>query len=153
MKMRSRKRPSSPAWKARLHRHRLECRQCEIVCERVVYPYQCLRSGCSAVYAYVEGGTTFFGCVHKVFLAELDLSAFKIRSARRGGEDPYGSLRVSGPPRPQCPIAIEQAYEKRAAGSTCSNPTFFHQPAGPAAERIRLAERTDRPPSGGAATD
>lgn len=137
----ARRKADSLRWKRRLHRERLECRECEVICERVVFPFQCLRSRCSAVYAYEEGDSTYFGCVHKVFAAELDLAAFT--AARRPGicTDPYGPLKVQGTPRPECPVAVEQAYEQRPGMPACNNPTFFHQPVGPAAERIRLFER------------
>jgi len=144
MNVQSGKKATSVAWKVRLHRHRLECKQCDVVCERVVYPYRCLQSGCSAVYSYLEGDTTYFGCVHQVFLPELDLAAFQRRGDPKSGEDPYGPLRVSGVPRLHCPVAVEQAYDKRFVRDKCTNPTFFHQPGGALSERIRLAEQSGR---------
>jgi len=56
------------AWRRRLQRTRLECRECEVICERVVSPQNCLDSGCTAVYVYEDGETKMFGCLHKVFL-------------------------------------------------------------------------------------
>ena len=122
---------------------RLECRECEVICERVVSPYRCLRSGCSAVYSYEDGDTTYFGCVHKVFAPELDLAAFDDPgTGRRRRVDPYGLIRVTRPPKPQCPVTIEQAYDTLHGTAHCCNPTFFQHPASPASEKIRLIDRS-----------
>lgn len=124
-------------WQRR--RARLECRECEVICERVVSPWHCLRSHCQFVYAYEDGDTTYFGCLHKVFLPELDLAAFaaeRVGGARR--QDPYGHLRVVRTPLPQCRVTVEQAYEALYSPGGCCNPTFFHHPAGPEEDKIRL---------------
>jgi len=63
-------------WRNRRHRMRLECRECEVICERVVYPWQCLRSRCEGIYVYEDGETMYFGCLFKVFTAEFDLAVF-----------------------------------------------------------------------------
>jgi hypothetical protein len=132
------------AWKRRLQRTRLECRECEVVCERVVWPQHCLDSGCSSVYVYQDDDTKMFGCLHKVFAPDLDLSAFEDRRGRTRGGDPYGTIRLSRAPRKQCKITIEQGYPAAAASAYCCNPTFFHQPTGSPEERIRLT--TNLPP-------
>jgi hypothetical protein len=152
MERRGRRSDLAGLWR-RLQRLRLECRECEVICERVVSPYRCLRSGCSAIYSYQDGDTTYFGCVHKVFAPELDLAAFSERGRRvRRGVDPYGLIRVSRPPRPECPVTIEQAYDSPAGTSGCCNPTFFQHPGGPAEDSIRLIDRSaadsDRDPQG-----
>lgn len=121
-------------------RARLECRECEVICERVVSPWHCLRSQCRFVYVYEENGNKYFGCLQKVFLPELDLAAFAKGVAR--GYDPYGYLRVARPPLPRCRVAVEQAYEALYSPSSCCNPTFFHHPAGPDEDKIRLIVRT-----------
>jgi hypothetical protein len=123
-------------WRARRHHARLECRECSAICERVVHPWQCLRSHCEGVYAYEDGETMYFGCLYKVFRAEFDLSSFcdsprqGARSDRRviRSTDPFGAVRVTGSPRPQCAVRVEQAYDAPGASQGCCNPTFFHQP-------------------------
>lgn len=126
-------------WRNRRQRLGLECRECEVVCERVVSPWQCLRSGCPYTYSYEDGDTTYFGCLHKIFLPELDLGAFLEDGGRlRKGPDPYGPLRVSRTPLPCCRVWIEQAYEAAAAAANCCNPTFFHHPSGAAEDTIRM---------------
>jgi hypothetical protein len=131
------------AWRTQRHRLRLECRECEVICERVVSPWHCLRSGCACVYSYEDGETTYFGCLYKVFAPELDLAAFFIAPAHTGhGSDPYGLLRVARSPRSQCRVTIEHAYASLSSRAGCCNPTFFHHPSAPASEGIRLTTRT-----------
>jgi len=136
------------AWTTRRERLRLECRECEVICERVVSPWECLRSRCPYVYSYEEGETAYFGCLYKVFLPELDLAAFlEDRTKSRRGSDPYGPLRVSRLPRPECHVTIEQAYETHPAARNCCNPTFYHEPAGLSGERIRLTAKPSQGPN------
>jgi hypothetical protein len=132
------------AWKRRFHRTRLECRECEVICERVVSPHHCLESGCSSVYVYEDDDAKMFGCLDKVFAAELDLAAVTGRAARGRGSDGYGALRLDRSPRRQCRITVEQAYPAALVSGCCTNPTFFHQPSGSPEERIRLT--TNLPP-------
>ena len=132
------------AWKRRLQRTRLECRECEVVCERVVSPQQCLDSGCSSIYVYQDDDAKMFGCLHKVFAPELDLAAFAETSGRGRGPGAYGPLRLNRSPRRQCRITVEQAYPAALATGCCGNPTFFHQPSGTPEEGMRLT--TNIPP-------
>ena len=125
------------AWRRRLQRTRLECRECEVICERVVWPQHCLDSNCSSVYVYEDDDTKMFGCLHKVFAPDLDLSVFERRGGRRAA-DTYGTIKVTRTPRKECKITVEQGYPALAASTVCCNPTFFHQPAGAPEERIRL---------------
>ena len=126
------------AWTRRLQRTRLECRECEVICERVISPQTCLDSGCSSVYVYEDDDTKMFGCLHKVFAPELDLAAFSERAGRAKGSDAYGTVRLSRAPRRQCKVTVEQGYPGAAAKASCSNPTFFHLPTGTLEDRIRL---------------
>jgi hypothetical protein len=145
---------------------RLECRECDVICQRVVYPWHCLRSNCEYVYSYEDGDTMYFGCLGKVFSAEFDMAVFaerreqvepgqdsdeagppakKATLARRGrrrrslkSNDPFGAVRLTRPPRPQCHVRIEQAYDTSPAGSTCCNPTFFHQEFGSGGDSMKF---------------
>jgi hypothetical protein len=126
------------AWKRRLHRTRLECRECEVICERVVWPQHCLDSGCSAVYLYEDGETRMFGCLHKVFAPDLDAAAFEQSRPRGRGSDAWGTVKLSRQPRRQCKVTVEQGYPAAASTAYCSNPTFFHHPTGAPEERMRL---------------
>jgi hypothetical protein len=103
-------------------RSRIECRDCAVICERVVYPSYCLRAACRYVYAFVQDGSTFFGCLQKVFVAELDVAPF----VNSPGADHYGALRTRREPLPECRAQIEQAYKSSYVRRDCCNPTFRH---------------------------
>ncbi len=136
-------------WRSRRQRLRLECRECEAICERVVSPWQCLKAKCDCIYSYGDSGTTYFGCLHKVFTAELDLAAFPVERPRAGREgDPYGLLRVRNAPRPHCRVTIEQAYDVGSIAASCCNPTFFHHPLGAEEDKIRLSTGPSEPGPG-----
>lgn len=127
-------------------RLRLECRECEVICERVVSPWYCLKSSCPYVYVFDDGETRYFGCLHKVFDPELDILAFEASAPGRRASDPYGSLRVARSPRPECRVSIEHAYHPPAGQAGCCNPTFFHHPDAPECEGMRLTvNRPDDP--------
>ncbi|HLA82790.1 MAG TPA: hypothetical protein VJP78_14440 [Thermoleophilia bacterium] len=126
-------------WKNRRKKLRLECRECEVICERVVSPWHCLKDSCPYIYVFKDADTAYFGCLHKVFAPELDLSAFSGASGEgRASRDPYGFLRTTRSPLPECRIAIEQAYASVSGRTSCCNPTFFNHPASPEEERIRM---------------
>jgi hypothetical protein len=152
-------------WRGRRERLRLECRECEVICERVIYPWQCLRSKCECIYSYQDQDTMYFGCLHKVFAPELDLAAFsegaaevvtkrpsaasppaqsaQVAPRKRGrvkATDPYGPIRATRTPRPQCRVRVEQAYDA-ASARNCCNPTFFHHPSAPAEDAMRLTAK------------
>lgn len=121
----------------------MECRGCEVVCERVVYPGHCLKSGCRYVYAVEEYGATFFGCVQQVFRAELDVAPFQ--TSKRVGL--YGALRAHNPPRSECRARVEQAYAFRYSWNGCVNPVFLQDPAAFTPEAVRrLVSGTDLRP-------
>src|SRR5438128_1849682 len=50
----------------------LECRRCDVHCDKVVYPSACLERACPFVYAYEEFGHTYVGCMQKVYEVEID---------------------------------------------------------------------------------
>lgn len=107
----------------------LECRECGRICERVVWPLHCLRSGCPYVYSYHEGDTTYFGCLYKVFSAEIDMSVFSEALAGGvSGHDPYGPIRMVRPPRRQCRVSVEPGYERHPAAKACTNRGFLDPP-------------------------
>jgi len=90
-----------------------------------VSPWRCLRGRRTCIYAYSNGDSTYVGCLHKVFLPELDLAPFVEESGATRRSDPYGMVRVARTPRPQCPVSIERAYGFEALGQRCVNPGFL----------------------------
>lgn len=135
-------------WARRRARLRLECRECEVVCQRVVSPWHCLKSACRYVYVYHDSETAYFGCLHKVFAPDLDMAAFETAESKSRRTDPYGSLVANRLPRHECHITIEQAYGVCSRRVTCCNPTFFLDPRPRGEQGIRLTvNRLDDPES------
>ncbi len=110
-----------------------ECRQCCAFCDRVVHPAGCLESGCPYLYLYDdEGGRRYMGCLNKVFRAEIDVGVFREAERSRHG---FGGVKMTGTPRPQCRVVVEQAYHGAGDAFVCVNPEFLQSPAAePAAD-------------------
>src|SRR5258705_6610041 len=63
----------------------VECRRCEVHCDKVVYPSSCVDRSCPFVYAYEAFGHTYMGCMQRVFDVEIDLDLLRAASRRREG--------------------------------------------------------------------
>ena len=61
----------------------VECRLCEVHCDKVVYPSACMERSCPFVYAYEEHGHTFMGCMQKVYEVEIDVDMVRAAERRR----------------------------------------------------------------------
>ena len=109
------------------------CRQCEVHCEKVVYPSACLSRGCQFAYAYEEHGHSFMGCMQKVFAVEIDLQM--LNEAERG-RDGFGAVRAARKPLPMCRSEVDPCYEHRAGELGCVNPEFKELPAGSPTFRV-----------------
>ena len=105
----------------------LECRRCDVHCDKVVYPSACLERACPFVYAYEEFGHTYIGCMQKVYAVEIDLDLLRAAEARRDG---FGAVRSVQQPLPMCRVEIEECYGAERAGELgCQNPEFHELPA------------------------
>jgi hypothetical protein len=111
----------------------VECRQCDIHCDKVVYPSSCLQRSCPFTYAYEEHGHTFIGCMQKVFEAEIDLDMLRAAERRREG---FGAIKAIRAPLPMCRSEIEPTYAHRASELGCVNPEFNELPAGSPTFRV-----------------
>jgi len=103
----------------------LECRRCEVHCDRVVYPGACIARGCPFVYAYEAWGHTFMGCLHKVFDVEIDVDVLGELEGRREG---FGAVKARRSPLPICHSEISACYEHRLDELGCRNPEFHELP-------------------------
>jgi hypothetical protein len=111
----------------------VECRRCEVHCDKVVYPSACLERACPFVYAYEEFGHTYIGCMQKVFSVEIDLDLLRAAESRRGG---FGAIRANRNPLPMCQTEVEQCYEQRGGELGCVNPEFYELPLGSPTFRV-----------------
>ena len=59
----------------------VECRRCEVHCDKVVYPASCVERACPFVYAYEAFGHTYMGCMQRVFDVEIDLDLLRAAEA------------------------------------------------------------------------
>src|SRR3989337_1632979 len=75
----------------------VECRRCEVHCDKVVYPGACLERSCPFVYAYEAWGHTYVGCMQKVYGVEIDLDLLQAAEARSEG---FGGIRATRAPLP-----------------------------------------------------
>lgn len=118
----------------------LECRRCDVHCDKVVYPSACVDRACPFVYAFQEFGHTYIGCMQKVYGVEIDLDLLRAAEAHRDG---FGAVRSVRPPLPICRVEIEECYGSGRAGELgCLNPEFHELPVGSPTFRI-LAQLSD----------
>jgi len=115
----------------------VECRRCDVHCDKVVYPGACVERGCSFSYTYEEFGHTYMGCLMKVFAVEIDFDLLRAAESRGG----FGAVRATSPALPMCRVEVEECYESRAEPLGCLNPEFHELPVGQPSFRVfaRLA--------------
>src|SRR5947207_15200139 len=63
----------------------LECRRCEVHCDKVVYPSACVERACPFLYAYEDFGRTYIGCMQRVYAVEIELEMVGGGEARHEG--------------------------------------------------------------------
>jgi hypothetical protein len=103
-----------------------ECRGCGVVCQKVIYPSQCLAADCPSLYVHDAFGRTYVGCARKIFATELDLEVLRKAARRRNG---FGAVLAARQPLAICPAGIERNYEDREDPLGCINPEFGELPA------------------------
>jgi hypothetical protein len=85
------------------------------------------------MYAFIEGGRTYIGCVQKVFEVEIDLELLQEAEGRRGG---FGAVKANRRPLPMCDVEIASCYESKSDELGCVNPEFFELPDGNSRFRV-----------------
>ena len=118
----------------------VECRRCEVHCDKVVYPGACLERSCPFVYAYEAWGHTYVGCMQKVYDVEIDLDALEEAQKRKGG---FGAVKTVRQPLPMCKAEVATCYEHRADELGCVNPEFFELPRGKPSFRVVEQQPSD----------
>jgi hypothetical protein len=120
----------------------VECRRCEVHCDKVVYPGACVERSCPFVYTYQEFGHTYVGCMQKVFGVEIDLDLLRAAERRRPG---FGAIRAVRNPLPMCRAEVERTYSHRQDEIGCRNPEFSELPLGQPTFRVFAQIRLDQP--------
>ena len=103
----------------------MECRRCEVHCDKVVYPGACLARACPFVYSFEAWGSTYVGCMQKVYDVEIDLDMLRAAERRRPG---FGAIRAVRRPLPMCKVEVAPCYEGRGDELGCRNPEFHEIP-------------------------
>jgi hypothetical protein len=111
----------------------MECRRCEVHCDKVVYPGACLSRGCPFVYSYEGWGHTYVGCMQKIFGVEIDLDLLAEAERQQPG---FGAIRAMRRPIPMCKAEVESTYASRSEKTGCVNPEFGELPVGEPTFRI-----------------
>lgn len=104
----------------------VECRRCDVHCDKVVQPAACIAKACPFLYAYEAHGRRYVGCMQKVYTVEIDLDLLEA-AERRGG---FGAVRAMRRPLPMCETGVESTYAGRTSELGCVNPEFFELPDG-----------------------
>jgi hypothetical protein len=117
----------------------VDCRRCDVHCDKVVYPSACLERACPFVYAVEEFGHTYVGCMQKVFSVEIDLDLLRAAEATREG---FGAIKASRNPLPMCRTEVERCYEHRGGALGCDNPEFHELPVGRPTFRVFARVKT-----------
>jgi hypothetical protein len=113
--------------------HELECRRCDVHCDKVVYPSACIERACPFVYSYEDHGHTYIGCMQKVYEVEIDLDLLQRAERTRDG---FGAVSAKRRPLPMCRVEVESCYAGRRGDLGCVNPEFFELPVGEPTFRI-----------------
>ena len=103
----------------------VQCRRCDVHCDKVVYPGACVERACPFVYAYEAWGHTYMGCMQKVFEVEIDLDLLRAAELRRDG---FGAIKATRSPLPMCRTDVSACYEHRGDEIGCRNPEFHELP-------------------------
>jgi hypothetical protein len=111
----------------------MQCRRCEVHCDKVVYPGACLEKSCPFVYSYEAWGQTYVGCMQKVYEVEIDLDMLRAAERRSAG---FGAIRAVREPLPMCKTEIESTYASRSDETGCVNPEFGELPVGEPTFRV-----------------
>lgn len=105
----------------------LECRRCEVHCDKVVYPAACVAKACPFLYAIEEFGHRYIGCMQKVYDVEIDTDLLAAAERSRSG---FGAVKTMRKPLPMCTTRVDPCYENRADDLGCVNPEFYELPVG-----------------------
>jgi hypothetical protein len=111
----------------------VECRRCDVHCDKVVYPAACAEKRCPFLYAIEEFGHRYVGCMQHVFDVEIDIDLLAAAERRRSG---FGAVKAVRHPLPMCTTSVDACYEHRAGELGCVNPEFHELPVGEPTFRI-----------------
>ena len=121
----------------------VECRRCEVHCDKVVYPAACVEKACPFLYAIEEFGHRYIGCMQNVFDVEIDVDLLAAAERTRSG---FGAVKSSRHPLPMCTTAVDSCYETRLDDLGCVNPEFKELPVGAPTFKVFARLQVDERP-------
>jgi hypothetical protein len=121
----------------------VECRRCEVHCDKIVYPAACVAKGCPFLYAIEEFGHRYIGCMHNVFDVEIDLDLLAAAERTRSG---FGAMKAMHNPLPMCTTSVDSCYENRTDDLGCVNPEFKELPVGAPSFKVFARLQVDERP-------
>ena len=128
----------------------MECRRCDVHCDKVVYPGACLARSCPFVYSYEAWGHTYVGCMQKIYEVEIDLDMLTAAERRQAG---FGAIRAMRQPLPMCKAEVEQPTRPaaRTPGASTRSSVSCRSGARPSACSLsrERARRAAAPRAGG----
>jgi len=111
----------------------VECRRCEVHCDKVVYPGCVRRAGVRVRLRYEAFGHTYMGCMQRVFDVEIDLDLLRAAERRRDG---FGAVVARKGAAADVPRRGRPCYEQRADDVGCRNPEFYEMPVASPSFRV-----------------
>src|SRR6266545_3497843 len=75
----------------------VECRRCEVHCDKVVYPAGCVAKSCPFLYAIEEFGHRYVGCMQNVFDVEIEVDLLAAAERTRNGFGAVNAMRHEAP--------------------------------------------------------
>ncbi len=118
----------------------MECRRCEVHCDKVVYPGACLEKAARSSTPTRRGGRPTSGCMQKVYDVEIDLDMLEAAERRQAG---FGAIRAVRQPLPMCKSEVENTYASRSDETGCVNPEFGELPVGEPTFRVFAQIKND----------
>ncbi|MSO58052.1 MAG: hypothetical protein EXQ77_03315 [Thermoleophilia bacterium] len=113
--------PPTPAPLPLRPQDEVECRRCEVHCDKVVHPAACVAQACPYAYVYDAFGHRYMGCLQRVFDVEIDVDV--LMTLERHGR--FGAVRARRTPLPRCHAEVASCYDAREDEFGCRNPEFF----------------------------
>jgi len=121
----------------------VECRRCEVHCDKIVYPAACVQKACPFLYAIEEFGHRYIGCMHNVFDVEIDVDLLAAAERTRSG---FGAMKATHQPLPMCTTSVDSCYENRTDELGCVNPEFKELPVGEPTFKVFARLQVDERP-------
>jgi hypothetical protein len=121
----------------------VDCRRCEVHCDKVVYPGACVEKACPFLYAIEEFGHRYVGCMHNVFDVEIDVDLLAAAERTRSG---FGAVKATRHPLPMCTTSVDACYESRLDDLGCVNPEFKELPVGAPTFKVFARLQVDERP-------